>query len=148
MFNFKVLVSFFFCAFDFPRTTFGETAILQWLNALTAGVLTQHDRLPVHLKDLLKVNQHPSPIFRFPENDFPFSSNSHPQANASKSLEEEETRTSIPKNFEKYAAVDIVYKTMACFGSLYIAHSASSGYRNRFNKNMLNLHKENEIPIV
>ena len=34
---------------------------------------------------------------------------------------------------------------MACFG---IAQSASSGDRNRFNKNMLNLLKENEIPIV
>ena len=34
---------------------------------------------------------------------------------------------------------------MACFG---IAHSASSGDKSRFNKNMLNLLKENEIPIV
>ena len=56
-----------------------------------------------------------------------------------------EPMTTIPKNFEKYAAVDIVYKTMACFG---IAHSNSAGDRNRFNKNMLNLLKENKIPIV
>ena len=49
------------------------------------------------------------------------------------------------ENFVNYAAVDIVYKTMACFG---IAQSASSGDRNRFNKNMLNHLKENEIPIV
>ena len=96
-------------------------------------------------KDLLKVNQHPSSKFRFSENDFPCLINSHPQTNASKSREEEEPRTSIPENFEKYAVVDIVYKTMACFG---IAQSTSSGDRNRFNKNMLNLLKENEIPIV
>ena len=34
---------------------------------------------------------------------------------------------------------------MTCFG---IAHSNSAGDRNRFNKNMLNLLKENKIPIV
>ena len=34
---------------------------------------------------------------------------------------------------------------MTCFG---IAHSNSSGDRNRFNKNILNLLKENNIPIV
>ena len=93
-------------------------------------------------KDLLKVNQHPSSKFRFSENDFPCLINSPPQANASKSCEEEEPRTSIPKNFEKFAAVDIVNKTMTCFG---IAHSTSSGDRNRFNKNMLYLLKENKF---
>ena len=96
-------------------------------------------------KDLLKINQHPSPKFRFSENDFPCLINSPPQANAYKSCEEEEPRTSMAKNFEKYAAVDIVYKTMTCFG---IAHGASSGDRNRLNKTTLNLLKENEIQIV
>ena len=40
---------------------------------------------------------------------------------------------------------NLVYKTMTCFG---IAHSNSAGDRNRFNKNMLNLLKENKIPII
>ena len=96
-------------------------------------------------KDLLKVNQHFSSKFRFSENDFPCLINSPPQANAYKSYKEEEPRTSIPKNLEKYAAVVIVYKTMTCFA---IAHGVSSGDWNRFNKTMLNLLNENEIPIV
>ena len=96
-------------------------------------------------KDLLKVNQHPFSKFTFYKNDLPCLINSPPQANEYKSCVEEEPKTSIPKNFEKYAAVDIVYKTMTCFG---IAHGASSGDRNRSNKNVLNLLKENEIPKV
>ena len=52
-------------------------------------------------KDLLKVNQHSSPKFRFSENDFPCLINSHPQKNASRSREEEEPRTSTPENCEK-----------------------------------------------
>ena len=96
-------------------------------------------------KDHLKIYQHPSPKFKLSEKDFPPLDKSYPQTNASKTREVNEPMTTIPKNFEKYAAVDIVYKTMTCFG---IAHSNSAGDRNRFNKNMLNLLKENKIPIV
>ena len=85
-------------------------------------------------KDHLKVYQHPSPKFRFSEKDFPCLDKSYPQTNASRNREVNGPRTTTHKNFEKFAAIDIVYKTMACFG---IAHSASSGDRNRFNKNML-----------
>ena len=100
-------------------------------------------------KDLLKANQHPSPKFRFSENDFPCLINSHPQTNASRSREGEEPRSSTLKNFEKYAAVDIVYKTMACFVKLWHAFITKCviGRQNN-NKNMLNLLKENEIPIA
>ena len=117
-----------------------------WCNALTAGGphVTRSPSCPTR-KDHLKVYQHPSPKFKFSEKDFPPLGKSYPQTNASRTREVNEPMTTTPKNFEKYAAVDIVYKTMTCFG---IEHSNSAGDRNRFNKNMLNLLKENKIPIV
>ena len=97
------------------------------------------------VKELLKVNQHSSPKFVFSENDFPCLSKIYPQTNASSSREEEKPRTTTHEKFEKYAAVDLSYKAMLCFG---VALSASSGDRNRLNKNMLKLLEENDIPKV
>ena len=96
-------------------------------------------------KELLKVNKHTYPKFVLSDKDFPCLNKSHPQTNASRSSEEEYLRTASHEKFEKCAAVDLAYKAMVCFG---VALSASSGDRNRFNKNRLKLFEENGIPKV